>query len=98
MARYYYYKTVYIGGIKDNIYSNIWKGLINKGGRNLFGWQASTKSETIASSAIFGNLVVDRLQSQTRNISQKRLSSFLHISLPFKKQFCLNSPIKKNRD
>ena len=27
MARYYYYKIVYIGGKEDNIYNNIYKGL-----------------------------------------------------------------------
>ena len=27
MARYYYYKIVYIGGKEDNIYNNIRKGL-----------------------------------------------------------------------
>ena len=27
MARYYYYKTVYIGGKEDNIYNNVRKGL-----------------------------------------------------------------------
>jgi len=27
IARYYYYKTVYIGGKEDNICNNIYKGL-----------------------------------------------------------------------
>ena len=27
IARYYYYKTVYIGGKKDDIYNNVCKGL-----------------------------------------------------------------------
>ena len=27
VARFYYYKTVYIGGKEDNIYNNICKGL-----------------------------------------------------------------------
>jgi len=27
VARYYYYKTVYIGGKEDNIYNNVYKGL-----------------------------------------------------------------------
>jgi hypothetical protein len=27
VARYYYYKTVYIGGKEDNIYNNVRKGL-----------------------------------------------------------------------
>ena len=27
MAKYYYHKTVYMGGKEDNIYNNIYKGL-----------------------------------------------------------------------
>ena len=27
VARYYYYKIVYIGGKEDNIYNNVYKGL-----------------------------------------------------------------------
>ena len=27
IARYYYYKIVYMGGKEDNIYNNIYKGL-----------------------------------------------------------------------
>ena len=27
IARYYYYKIVYIGGKEDNIYNNVYKGL-----------------------------------------------------------------------
>jgi len=83
MARYYYYKIVYIGGKEDNIYNNVYKGLdiirvINY------------KLEDLIIPLRLARVKIRKGQSSSR----KRSSSYTNAPLPLSKRMYLGSPPK----
>ena len=80
MARYYYYKTVYIGGKEDNIYNNIRKGLdIIK--------VINYKLEDLIMPPKPAKVKIRKSQS----FSRKRSSSYTNAALPLSKRIYLGS-------
>jgi hypothetical protein len=83
MARYYYYKIVYIGGKEDNIYNNVYKGLdIIKA--------INYKLEDLIMSLRLAGVKIRK----GRSISRKRLSSYTNALLLLSKRIYLGSPPK----
>jgi hypothetical protein len=88
IARYYYHKTVYIGGKEDNIYNNVRKGLdiIRVTNYKLENLIIPLKPAKVKISIRKG-----------RSSSRKRLSSYTNALLPPSKRMCLGSPPKGGR-
>ena len=85
MARYYHYRTIYIGGQDNNIF-NIRKGL------------DITKAINYKPKSLMVPLSVARVQGSIRkgrSTSRKRSSSCINAPLPPNKRLCLSSPIKR---
>jgi hypothetical protein len=88
MARYYYYKIVYIGGKKDNICNNIYKGLdIIKA--------INYKLEDLIMHLRQARVKISIRKS--RSSSRKRLSSYTNALLPLSKRIYSGSPPKGGR-
>ena len=86
IARYYYYKIVYIGGKEDNIYNNIYKGL------------DIIKAINYKLGDLIMPLRLARVKisiREGRSSSRKRLSSY--ALLPPSKRIYLGSPSKGGR-
>jgi len=88
MAKYYYYKTVYVGGKKDNIYNNIYKGLDIIKATNY-------KLENLIISLRPARVKISIRKG--RSSSRKRSSSYTNALLPPSKRICLGSPPKSRR-
>jgi len=84
MARYYYYRTIYIGRQDNNIF-NIYKGL------------DITKAINYKHKSLIVPLSVARVQGSIRkgqSTSRKRSSNYTNAPLPPNKRLYLSSPIK----
>ena len=88
MARYYYYKTVYIGGKKDNICNNIHKGLDIIRATNY-------KLKDLIMPLRLARVKISVREG--RSPSRKRLSSYTNALLPLSKHIYLGSPPKGGR-
>ena len=88
MARYYYHKTVYIGGKEDNICNNIRKGL------NIIK-ATNYKLEDLIISLKLARVKISIRKGQSS--SRKRLSSYTNALLPLSKRIYLGSPPKGER-
>jgi len=88
MARYYHYKTVYIGGKEDNIHNNIYKGLdiIRVTNYKLEDLIMPLKPAEVKISVRKG-----------RSSSKKRSSSYTNAPLPPSKRIYLGSLPKGRR-
>ena len=88
MARYYYHKTVYMGGKEDDIYNNIYKGL------NIIKTiNYKLKDLIIPPRPAKVKISVRKGQS----FSRKRLFSYTNTLLPPSKRICLGSLFKGRR-
>ncbi|XTI84801.1 hypothetical protein V2W45_1465811 [Cenococcum geophilum] len=87
IARYYYHKTVYIGGKEDNIYNNVRKGLDIIRAINY-------KLENLIIPLKPAGVKIKKGQSSSR----KRSSSYTNAPLPPNKRTYLGSPPKGGRD
>jgi hypothetical protein len=83
VARYYYYKTVYIGDKEDNIYNNIYKGLDIIRAINY-------KLEDLIIPLRLAKVKIRK----SRSFSRKRSSSYTNAPLPLSKYIYLGSPPK----
>jgi hypothetical protein len=88
IARYYYYKIVYMGGKEDNIYNNIYKGLdiirvINY------------KLKDLMMPLRLAKVKISVRKGQSFN--KKRLFSYINALLLPSKCICLNSLPKSRR-
>src|SRR5882757_11027461 len=83
IARYYYYKTVYIGGKEDNIYNNVYKGLDIIRAINY-------KLEDLIMPLRPARVKIRKGRSSSR----KRSSSYTNALLPLSKRIYLGSPPK----
>jgi len=88
MARYYYYKTVYIGGKEDNICNNVCKGLDIIRATNY-------KLEDLIMPLKLAKVKISIRQG--RSSSRKRSSSYTNALLPLSKCTYLGSPPKGGR-
>ena len=88
MARYYYYKTVYIGGKEDNICNNIYKGLDIIRAINY-------KLEDLIMPLKPVRVKINIREG--RSSSRKRLSSYTNAPLLLSKHIYLGSPPKGGR-
>jgi len=88
MARYYYHKTVYIGGKEDNIYNNVRKGLDIIRATNY-----KLKDLIIPLRPAKVKISI----RQGRSFSRKRSSSYTNAPLPLSKYIYLGSPPKGKR-
>ena len=88
VARYYYYKIVYIGGKEDNIYNNVRKGLdiIRATNYKLKDLIMPLRPARVKISIRKG-----------RSSSRKRLFSYTNAPLLPSKYICLGSPPKGGR-
>ena len=86
IARYYYHKTVYIGGKEDNICNNVRKGL------NIIR-ATNYKLEDLIMPLKPARVKIRKGQS----FSRKRLSSYTNAPLPPSKRIYLSSPPKGGR-
>ena len=86
VARYYYYKTVYIGGKEDNIYNNVYKGLDITRATNY-------KLEDLIMPLRPAGVKIRKGRSSSR----KRLSSYTNAQLPLSKRIYLGSPPKDRK-
>ena len=88
IARYYYYKTVYIGGKEDNICNNIYKGLdIIKA--------VNYKLEDLIMPLKPARVKISIRKGRSSN--RKRSSSYTNALLPPSKRTCLGSLSKGGR-
>jgi len=88
MARYYYHKTVYIGGKENNICNNIYKGLdITKA--------INYKLENLIISLKLVKVKINIRKG--RSSSRKRSSSYINAPLPPSKRTYLGFPPKGKR-
>jgi len=88
VARYYYYKIVYIGGKENNICNNIYKGL------------DIIKATNYKLKDLIMPLKLVKIKiyiRENRGFSRKRLSSYISALLPPSKCICLGSPLKNRR-
>ena len=88
VARYYYHKTVYVGGKEDNICNNVCKGL------------DITKATNYKPKDLIMPLKPARVKISVRkgrNSSRKRSSSYTNALLPPNKRICLGFPPKGRR-
>ena len=83
VARYYYYKIVYIGGKEDNIYNNVCKGLDIIRATNY-------KLEDLIMPLRLARVKIRKGQS----FSRKRSFSYTNALLPPSKRIYLGSPPK----
>ena len=83
IARYYYYKTVYIGGKEDNIYNNVYKGLDIIRATNY-------KLEDLIMPLRLARVKIRKGRSSSR----KRSSSYTNAQLLLSKRIYLGSPPK----
>ena len=88
VVRYYYYKTVYIGGKEDNIYNNIYKGLDIIRATNY-------KLEDLIMPLRPARVKISIREG--RSSSRKRSSSYTNAPLPLSKRIYLGSPPKDRR-
>ena len=88
MARYYYHKTVYIGGKEDNICNNICKGL------NIIR-AINYKPEDLIIPLKPARVKISIREG--RSSSRKRSSSYTNAPLPLSKRIYLGSPPKGGR-
>ena len=88
VARYYYYKIVYIGGKEDNIYNNIRKGLDIIRAINY-------KLEDLIIPLRLAKVKISIRKGRSSN--RKRSSSYTNVPLPPKKRTYLGSPPKGGR-
>ena len=88
MARYYYYKTIYIGGKEDNICNNIHKGLDITRVTNY-------KPEDLIISPRPAGVKISIREGQSS--SRKRSSSYTNALLPLSKRIYSGSPPKGER-
>jgi len=88
IARYYYYKIVYIGGKEDNIYNNVYKGLDIIRAINY-------KLEDLIMPLKLARVKISIRKD--RSSSRKRLSSYTNTLLPLSKHIYLGSPPKGRR-
>ena len=86
MARYYYYKTVYIGGKENNIYNNICKRL------NIIR-VINYKLKDLIMPLRLAKVKIRK----GRSFSRKRLFSYTNALLPPSKRMCLGSLLKGRR-
>jgi len=86
IARYYYYKTVYIASKEDNIYNNVRKGLDIIRAINY-------KLENLIMPLGLARVKIRKGQSSSR----KRSSSYTNAPLPPSKRTYLGSPPKGRR-
>jgi len=88
VAKYYYYKTVYVGGKEDNIYNNIYKGLdIIK--------VTNYKLKDLIMPLRLAKVKISVRKG--RSSSRKRSSSYTNALLPPSKCIYLGSPPKGGR-
>jgi hypothetical protein len=88
IARYYYYKTVYIGGKEDDIYNNIYKGLdIIKA--------INYKLKDLIIPLRLAKVKISVRKGQSFN--KKRSSSYTNALLPLSKHIYSGSPPKGGR-
>ena len=86
IARYYYYKIVYIGGKEDNIYNNVRKGL------------DIIRAINYKLKDLIIPLRLARVKIRKgRSSSRKRSSSYTNALLPPSKYIYLGSPPKGRR-
>ena len=88
MARYYHYKTVYIGGKENNIYNNVYKELDIIRAINY-------KLEDLIMPLRLARVKISIKKG--RSSSRKRLSSYINALLPPSKRIYLGSPPKDRR-
>ena len=86
VARYYYHKTVYIGGKEDNICNNVYKGLDIIRAINY-------KLEDLIMPLKLAKVKIRKGRSSSR----KRSSSYTNTLLPPSKRIYLGSPPKGGR-
>ena len=86
MARYYYHKTVYMGGKEDNICNNVRKGL------NIIR-ATNYKPEDLIMPLRLAGVKIRKGQS----FSRKRSFSYTNALLPPSKRIYLGSPPKGGR-
>ena len=88
IAKYYYHKTVYMGGKEDNIYNNIRKGLdIIKA--------ANYKLKDLIMPLRLARVKISIRKG--RSFSRKKLSSYINALLLPNKCMCLGSLPKDRR-
>jgi hypothetical protein len=88
IARYYHHKTVYVGGKKNNIYNNIYKGLdITKA--------INYKLENLIMPLRLAKVKISVRKGQSFN--KKKLFSYTNAPLPPSKCIYLGSPLKSRR-
>jgi len=88
VARYYHYKTVYIGGKENNIYNNVYKELDIIRAINY-------KLEDLIMPLRLARVKISIKKG--RSSSRKRLSSYINALLPPSKRIYLGSPPKDRR-
>ena len=88
VARYYYHKTVYVGGKEDNICNNIRKGLDITRATNY-------KPEDLIMPPRPAKVKISVRKG--RSSSRKRSSSYTNAPLPLSKRTCSGSPPKGRR-
>ena len=86
IARYYYYKIVYIGGKEDNICNNVYKGLDIIRATNY-------KLKDLIMPLRLAKVKIRKGRSSSR----KRSSSYTNAPLLPSKRICLGSPPKGGR-
>jgi len=89
IARYYYHKTVYMGGKEDNIYNNIHKGLDIIRATNY-------KLEDLIMPLRPAGVKISIRKGRSSS-SRKRSSSYTNALLPPSKRTYLGSPPKGGR-
>jgi hypothetical protein len=89
VARYYYYKTVYIGGKEDNVYNNVRKGLDIIRATNY-------KLEDLIMPLRPARVKISIRKGRSSS-SRKRSSSYTNALLPPSKRIYLGSPPKGRR-
>ena len=86
VAKYYYYKTVCVGGKKKNFYNNVHKGLDIIRATNY-------KPEDLIMSLRLVKVKINIKKG--RSTSRKRFSSYINVLLPPSKRIYLSSLIKR---
>ena len=88
IARYYYHKTVYMGGKENNIYNNVRKGLdITR--------VINYKLKDLIMPLKLAGVKINIRQGQSSN--RKRLFSYINALLPPSKYICLGFPLKSKK-
>jgi hypothetical protein len=99
VARYYYYKTVHVGGSEDDVNGNVRKGLNITKASNAFRIISANKIESKILSLNTSKTSIESLQrSRNKSITRKRSSSSFNALLPSSKRICSSLLYKQKKN